>query len=1179
MRRLLQSLRLRIHPELNRLISMAWAVHRYRVRQPKYKESGKNLASEVSRSSVFYASTLLRPRLREIFEEAGLDFEAWTRGLEVSGFEPEQPLPARDDIEVEEQYFSAALKRYSEVFLRRSVDAAAIVFGLLATAEGGLGTKRLTDAGMSLQQAAGLLFEEMRPEKWTLSIVELNRFELSEGVDAIVKGAKRRAASFGRRIPLTASLLMITLAEAGTDPSEVGPASFLREVLNQAQPDRFDEIVKDYLGWYGPYADAPIYEEPDEISAYVPSIFKSAQELARYTSQTSQIHRRHLLGALLTTAPGEGAETGAYTFLRSFHLDPEKVAEEFLSFLREKLLPQAGDDIDAWELHLSPGSRRPLPARVPQIDSEMLGGPDLLRIKRDVEAFATLIAANSFEPPLSIGLFGDWGSGKSFFMAKLREHVKSLAGDAEKHRQSGKLPVSHRRIVQIEFNAWHYAEVNLWASLVTHIFEELYRPFSPQDTDAQKWDQALKKLDEATLRQASAETVLKQAEAGLESAQVARKEQKLKLGEALQAAWNVVAERLNPSQRKELEATLDKAMLGQLQEELLLRREEALRLKEQWRSSILMRALSSGKSIGSFALVLVLAVALYGLVLWFSESAEVQSLAARLAEIVTFVGGISAWLGSAFKKTSGILSTIEDLEKAAQAELDATPAGKNLREAEKAFSSAQSELAQRQREVEEIRAEIQELRPGQQLSRFLQERAASSDYRKHLGLPALVQRDFKELQRLMRVEKPISRNQVEAMLASGDAAGLAKAVLSKVFLETDKAELKVIAEGLFWDLEITDGKGKRKSTIELQMRAEELVCRTLDEGLPQIDRIILYIDDLDRCPPRQVVNVLQAIHLLLAVPLFVVVVGVDARWISRSLRLHYRELWRHIDPKMGAEEIAGATPLDYLEKIFQIPFWLEPLSPEVTEEYLEGLIAKNLASTPSPEPSPSETQSEGRVARHENGDGDGVVKAATGEPSPAQPPAAAAGGSPSPGTEPSLGAPPPPPPAAPIAEPSPEPLVIEKIERDFMLRLAPLVGRSPRTVKRFLNTYRVFRAGLDPGRLKGFLGTQETPGDFREVQVLLGLICGAPDLAPEFFRYLLFASKADTLDGALEEVDASEDSAASVLRTRPEWKGVEHTLRRLNDRLNREDQRPLSLPFLQENARSTIRYSFDWEPL
>ena len=43
-----------------------------------------------------------------------------------------------------------------------------------------------------------------------------------------------------------------------------------------------------------------------------------------------------------------------------------------------------------------------------------------------------------------------------------------------------------------------------------------------------------------------------------------------------------------------------------------------------------------------------------------------------------------------------------------------------------------------------------------------------------------------------------------------------------------------------------------------------------------LSRIILYIDDLDRCDPERVIDVLQAVHLLLAFPLFVVVVAVDS---------------------------------------------------------------------------------------------------------------------------------------------------------------------------------------------------------------------------------------------------------------------------------------------------------------
>jgi hypothetical protein len=55
-----------------------------------------------------------------------------------------------------------------------------------------------------------------------------------------------------------------------------------------------------------------------------------------------------------------------------------------------------------------------------------------------------------------------------------------------------------------------------------------------------------------------------------------------------------------------------------------------------------------------------------------------------------------------------------------------------------------------------------------------------------------------------------------------------------------------------------------------------------------IDRIILYIDDLDRCKPEDVVRVLQRVHMLLAFELFVVVVAVVARWVEEALTQSYK---------------------------------------------------------------------------------------------------------------------------------------------------------------------------------------------------------------------------------------------------------------------------------------------------
>lgn len=110
---------------------------------------------------------------------------------------------------------------------------------------------------------------------------------------------------------------------------------------------------------------------------------------------------------------------------------------------------------------------------------------------------------------------------------------------------------------------------------------------------------------------------------------------------------------------------------------------------------------------------------------------------------------------------------------------------------------------------------------------------------------------------------------------------------------------------------------------------------TAADGGRKVERIVLYIDDLDRCPASQVVNVLQAVHLLLAYPLFVVVVGVDSRWLTNSLSMHYKELGAAFTE---APE-AAASPQHYLEKIFQIPYSLRPMSAEGYGKLVRELTA------------------------------------------------------------------------------------------------------------------------------------------------------------------------------------------------------------------------------------------------
>ena len=216
---------------------------------------------------------------------------------------------------------------------------------------------------------------------------------------------------------------------------------------------------------------------------------------------------------------------------------------------------------------------------------------------------------------------------------------------------------------------------------------------------------------------------------------------------------------------------------------------------------------------------------------------------------------------------------------------------------------------------------------------------------------------------------------------------------------------------------------------------------------------MLYIDDLDRCEPAQVVAVLQAVHLLLAFPLFAVVVGVDVRWVERALRLHHPQLL----------DTDGATPRDYLEKIFQIPFWLEPLDPAGSKAMLRTMIGAPKAKPKRAAVAPAAPAGE-------------ATATATPEPEPASAVVA----------EPEPVAPPP-------RDLRPEALEIGEAELAAMDELAPLLGRSPRALKRFINTYRLIKVRAD----RNFLHEREPIAPYKATLLLLAMETGTPGAPPE----------------------------------------------------------------------------------
>lgn len=96
--------------------------------------------------------------------------------------------------------------------------------------------------------------------------------------------------------------------------------------------------------------------------------------------------------------------------------------------------------------------------------------------------------------------------------------------------------------------------------------------------------------------------------------------------------------------------------------------------------------------------------------------------------------------------------------------------------------------------------------------------------------------------------------------------------------------------------------------------------------------IVVYIDDLDRCNPKRIIECLEAVKLFVNVDRTAFVIGADERIIEYAIKQHYP-----IEQKK--EEISSPFS-DYLEKLIQLPYKLPRLSGNEQETYITLLLCK-----------------------------------------------------------------------------------------------------------------------------------------------------------------------------------------------------------------------------------------------
>jgi len=124
---------------------------------------------------------------------------------------------------------------------------------------------------------------------------------------------------------------------------------------------------------------------------------------------------------------------------------------------------------------------------------------------------------------------------------------------------------------------------------------------------------------------------------------------------------------------------------------------------------------------------------------------------------------------------------------------------------------------------------------------------------------------------------------------------------------------------------------KKKVRTDIQEVIEDIK----EKGL----KTVIFIDDLDRCTPENILDVLEVIKLFLDLEYVFVVLAVDKSLINKGVQLKYAEF----DFDDDKQQSIGA---EYLEKIIQLPITIVPLQQNKILDFIDKIDSNKQLSLP-----------------------------------------------------------------------------------------------------------------------------------------------------------------------------------------------------------------------------------------
>nr|WP_232475978.1 P-loop NTPase fold protein [Sphingomonas formosensis] len=721
------------------------------------------------------------------------------------------------------------------------------------------------------------------------------------------------------------------------------------------------------------------------------------------------------------------------------HLDPipdGRSAFEFLQSLTIGIFNDpatpANSNPHAWaeaavELQRFAPPSVPIRPRAGYSTDTVLAGRDAFGAVTDARALADIVLLRSAEPPLAIGIFGPWGSGKSTLLAELKAEIGRQAHEEKANGTSlaaGDDVARVSNVMQLEFNAWTFADSeNLWASMTSELFDQI----ASGGHDRLAFAPGAKLVSEVAARTAKETELIRAASGELlsherairdasEDIDAAKRDQAMS---GAQAAAQTALDLLGPEKKKDEESGKAASHDTKSAQDVI---RKAIYAGDGTDAEARLRVYA-----GSGSTMVQLAYAAWdymrgGASIWVKLFVGL-SIIATIAGIFALSGKVSWYIPGIPTRLVILLPIVTSW-----------------------IVSAVSVLLPSWRVIASFRANV---------------RTRKEAARKKLGDAEERLRQSESARDKARETQASSEAFIQRYGAVREGAAAAPVLMLEYLLQ-ESADVATIRSKL-GILSVVRKCFDQLNAVVQSMREAG------DEDA--IERIVIYIDDLDRCSEKQVVEVLEAVHLLLAYPSFVVVVAVDAQWLARSLEGQHNL----------SGNASGPNASDYLEKIFQIPFWIRPIRATPGDsagwERLQLYIRRLLGRPAEDEHDAVELADD--ADDDANSDVVGEIVHNHGNPgfSALEPRSA----------------------DVTFIE-SRRALRLEPIEIDLMAALAPLAAKSPRSVKRMVNLYRLIRVRIPLSNLAEFLSPERSTRGANFATILFALACevGLPRRLADF---------------------------------------------------------------------------------